>query len=63
MRRSLPAGAVIHPAWAATVELLDALKVLTRDIFAGEQHVLRDLGELEGPRGAELISEEDPGAT
>ncbi|MGB7550909.1 MAG: hypothetical protein WBM15_05005 [Chromatiaceae bacterium] len=59
----MPAGAVIHPAWAATVELLDALGVVTRDIFAGERHVLRDHGELEGPRGAELIGEEDPGAT
>jgi len=56
-------GPALDPACVATAERLDALEVLTRDIFAGEQHALRDLGEPEGSRGAEWVGEEDPGAT
>lgn len=43
---------------AATAERLEALRTLSRDLFAGEQHALFDLEEPPGPQAVESFSVE-----
>ena len=52
-----------HPACAATAERLEALRTLSRDLFAGEQHALHDLEEPPGPQAVEAFGAEAPDAT
>jgi len=53
----------LHPSCAATAERLEAIRTLSRDIFAGEQHALLDLSEPLGPQAVEALGEERPDAT
>jgi hypothetical protein len=53
-------GAAQHLACADAADRLEALRVLTRDIFAGEQHALRDMEDPVGVQAAELAPEEEP---
>lgn len=54
---------VPHPACAATAERLEALRILSRDLFAGEQHALLSLEEPPGPQAVEAFGMEAPDAT
>ncbi len=53
-------GAAQHLGCADVADRLEALRVLTRDIFAGEQHALRDMDDPAGVQAAELAPEEEP---
>ncbi len=54
---------VPHPACAATAERLEALRILSRDLFAGEQHALLHLEAPPGPQAVEAFGVEAPDAT